>query len=61
MNKEQTYSNIVVQLRGGSEYLETIELTETEQQIFIGEYQQCMESNVRIHTGKIRYSDNRKL
>ena len=34
MNKQQSYSNIVVQLRGGSEYLETIELTDTEEQYY---------------------------
>ena len=35
MNKQQLYSNIVVQLRGGSEYLETIELTETEEHLLL--------------------------
>ena len=35
MNKQQLYSNIVVQLRGGSEYLETIELTDTEEQLLL--------------------------
>ena len=35
MNKNQSYSNIVVQLRGGSEYLETIELTDTEEQLLL--------------------------
>ena len=33
MNKQQSYSNIVVQLRGGSEYLETIELTDIEDSV----------------------------